>query len=84
VTFPSDADYEAIIEAAASVDAEIGSEVLVWGYGRSDEGNPIVGIQRFETVDPSEVDTSVIDRGDYGGTSNGVASTQTYTNHPGE
>lgn len=84
LVFPSDADYEAIAEAAASVDAAIGSEMLVWGYGVSDEGHPIVGIQTFETVDPSDVDTSAIDRGDYGVTANGVATTETYTTRPGK
>lgn len=84
LVFPSDADYEAIAEAAALVDAAIGSEMLVWGYGVSDEGHPIVGIQTFETVYPSDVDTSAIDRGDYGVTANGVASTEAYTTRPGE
>jgi hypothetical protein len=84
VVFRSDADYEAIAEAAASVDAETGSRILIWGCGLSDEGHPVVGIQLFETVDPSDIDTSVIDDGDYGVTSSGVASTQTYTSGPGE
>jgi hypothetical protein len=84
VAFESDADYEAIAEAAASVDADIGSKVLVWICGISDEDHPIVAIQWFETVDPSEVDTSGIDRGDYGGNSNGIAGKQTYTTRPNE
>lgn len=84
VVFRSDANYETIAEAAASIDSETGSEVLVWGYGLSDEGHPIVGIQTFETVDPSDVDTGVIVRGDSRGTSDGFSDKQTYTNRPGD
>lgn len=70
VRFEADAEYSAIVDAAAAINAEISDRLVVWGCGISDDGCPQVAIQRFEAVDPSDVsgvDTFESSRGSSGG-----------------
>ena len=61
-SFAADTEYEAIVEAAAKIDAETDTDVMVWGCGLSIDGCPRVAIQRFESTDPSDVDQHERDR----------------------
>ncbi|ERH06505.1 MAG: hypothetical protein J07HN4v3_02123 [Halonotius sp. J07HN4] len=56
VSFDVDTEYEAICKAAAKIDAETDTDVMVWGCGVSIDGCPRVAIQRFESTDPSDAD----------------------------
>jgi|APHM01.1.fsa_nt_gi hypothetical protein len=55
MTFEQDVDYIDIAEAAAKVDAKIGSEVSVWAIGMSIHGRPQVAYQRFNSADASDM-----------------------------
>jgi hypothetical protein len=57
VRFDSDANYASIAEAAAEINDEVSDRLVVWGCGVSDDGCPQVAIQRFESIDPDDVDS---------------------------
>jgi len=78
IRFDSDTDYSSIVEAAAEVNSDIGDRLVVWGCGMSDDGHPQIAIQRFESVDPDDVDS--IDTFDSTPSSSGrAASKQTFS-----
>lgn len=56
VSFDRSVEYEAIVNAAAEIDAEVGDDLLVWGCGKSADGYPRVAIQRLVYTDPDEAD----------------------------
>ena len=57
VCFDSNTDYTSIVEAAAEINDEVVDSVVVWGCGVSEEGCPRVAIQRFESIDPDDIDS---------------------------
>jgi len=56
IRFDSDTDYSLIAEAAAEVNNDVDDRLVVWGCGMSDDGHPQIAIQRFESIDPDDVD----------------------------
>lgn len=84
VSFDADTEYEAIVEAAARIDAETDTDVMVWGCGVSIDGHPRVGIQRFESTDPSDTDGYESNREHSFLRSQGMAERGSVTARPGE
>jgi hypothetical protein len=72
VCFDADADYTSIAEAAAEINDEVTDRVVVWGCGVSEDGYPQVAIQRFESIDPEDIDS--IDTFDSNSRSSGGAA----------
>jgi len=83
VSFDADTEYEAIVAAAARIDAETDTDVMVWGCGLSIDGCPRVAIQRFESTDPSDTDTGDRDREYTMLSSQGTAERGSVTARPG-
>lgn len=57
IQFDLDTDYLSIAKAAAEINDDVGDRLVVWGCGMSDDGHPQVAIQRFESIDPDDVDS---------------------------
>jgi len=72
VCFDADTDYTSIVEATAEINDEIADRVVVWGCGVSEDGYPRVAIQRFESIDPDDIDG--IDTFDSNSSSSGGAA----------
>lgn len=84
VSFDADTEYDAIVAAAAKIDAETDTDVMVWGCGLSIDGCPRIAIQRFESIDPSEGDRYERDREHSILRSRGTAERGLVTARPGE
>jgi len=56
IQFDLDTEYSSIAKAAAEINDDVGDRLVVWGCGLSDDGHPQVAIQRFESIDPDDVD----------------------------
>ena len=79
VLFDSNTEYGCIATAAAEIDDGIGSGTLVWACGMSPAGQPIVGIQIVEPVDPDDIDSTRFTRPGRGSDSNNTGNRQPLT-----